>query len=47
MAAITAPSALRIGPADKGRRMTLEEFIEADWEEGWLYGLWPGSCRRG
>ncbi|MBV8557096.1 MAG: hypothetical protein JO116_16150, partial [Planctomycetaceae bacterium] len=32
----------RIGPADHGRRMTLEEFIEADFEEGWLYELARG-----
>jgi Uma2 family endonuclease len=42
MATVTAPAALRIGPADKGRRMTLEQFIEADWEEGWLYELARG-----
>jgi Uma2 family endonuclease len=42
MATVTAPAALRIGPADKGRRLTLEEFIEADWEEGWLYELARG-----
>ncbi len=42
MATVTAPTALRIGPADKGRRMTLEQFIEADWEEGWLYELARG-----
>jgi Uma2 family endonuclease len=29
----------RIGPADHGQRMTLDEFIEADFEEGWLYEL--------
>jgi Uma2 family endonuclease len=28
---------LRIGPADDGRQMTLDEFIEAGFEEGWLY----------
>ena len=42
MATVTAPTALRIGPADKGRRMTLEQFIEVDWEEGWLYELARG-----
>ena len=42
MATVTAPAALRIGPADNGRRMTLEQFIEADWEEGWLYELARG-----
>jgi Uma2 family endonuclease len=33
----------RIGPADHGRRMTLEEFLEADFEEGWLYELARGA----
>jgi Uma2 family endonuclease len=28
-----------IGPADHGQPMTLEEFAEADFEEGWLYEL--------
>jgi Uma2 family endonuclease len=32
----------RIGPADQGQRMTLDEFIEADFEEGWLYELARG-----
>jgi Uma2 family endonuclease len=32
----------RIGPADHGQRMTLDEFIEADFEEGWLYELGRG-----
>ena len=32
----------RISPADHGRRMTLDEFIEADFEEGWLYELARG-----
>jgi Uma2 family endonuclease len=32
----------RIGPADHGQRMTLDEFIEADFEEGWLYELARG-----
>jgi hypothetical protein len=32
----------RIGPADHGRRMTLDEFIAADFEEGWLYELARG-----
>lgn len=32
----------RIGPADHGRRITLDEFIEADFEEGWLYELARG-----
>jgi Uma2 family endonuclease len=32
----------RIGPADHGRRMTLDEFIKADATEGWLYALARG-----
>jgi Uma2 family endonuclease len=32
----------RIGPADHGLRMTLHEFIAADFEEGWLYELSRG-----
>lgn len=32
----------RIGPADKGQRMTLDEFIDADFEGGWLYELARG-----
>jgi Uma2 family endonuclease len=32
----------RIGPADAGRRMSLDEFIEAESEEGWLYELARG-----
>jgi Uma2 family endonuclease len=32
----------RIGPADHGQQMTLDEFIEADFEEGWLYELARG-----
>jgi Uma2 family endonuclease len=32
----------RIGPADHGQRMTLDQFIEADVEEGWLYELARG-----
>lgn len=33
---------LKIGPADAGRAMSLAEFIEADFEEGWLYELARG-----
>ncbi len=40
MATVTAP--LRIGPADHGRRMTLEEFEAADFEEGYCYELARG-----
>ena len=32
----------RIGPADHGRRMSFDEFIEADFEDGWLYELARG-----
>src|SRR3954465_10114607 len=32
----------RIGPSDPGRRLSLDEFVEADWEEGWLYELARG-----
>ncbi len=32
----------RVGPSDHGQRMTLDEFIEADFEEGWLYELARG-----
>jgi Uma2 family endonuclease len=32
----------RIGRADHGRRMSLDEFIKADFEEGWLYELARG-----
>jgi Uma2 family endonuclease len=31
-----------IGPADHGRRMTLDEFVDADFEGGWLYELARG-----
>ena len=33
---------LRLGPADHGRKMTLEEFREADAEEGYRYELARG-----
>src|SRR5262249_46412155 len=36
------PPRLQIGPADHGRRLTLDEFIEADFQEGWLYELARG-----
>jgi Uma2 family endonuclease len=38
----TVTSTLRIGPADNGRTMTLEEFLEADVEEGYRYELARG-----
>jgi Uma2 family endonuclease len=40
MATVTTP--LRIGPADHGRMMTLDEFEEADFEEGYRYELARG-----
>ena len=33
---------IRIGPADNGRLMTLEEFMEAEVEEGYRYELARG-----
>jgi Uma2 family endonuclease len=35
-------SAIRIGPADHGRRMTLEEFFDAEETEGYRYELARG-----
>ena len=40
MATVTTP--LRIGPADRGRAMTLEEFLGADVVEGYRYELARG-----
>ncbi len=40
MATVTTP--LRIGPADHGRAMTLEEFLDADVVEGYRYELARG-----
>jgi Uma2 family endonuclease len=40
MASIAAPT--RIGPADHGRAMTIEEFREAEEEEGYRYELARG-----
>ncbi len=40
MATVTTP--LRIGPADRGRAMTLEEFLDVDIEEGYRYELARG-----
>jgi len=40
MATVTAP--LRISPADHGRAMTLEEFLDADVVEGYRYELARG-----
>lgn len=33
---------LRVGPGDHGRPMTFDEFITADFQEGWLYELARG-----
>lgn len=38
----TRPTPLRIGPRDAGRRLTLDEFIAAEWEGGYLYELARG-----
>jgi Uma2 family endonuclease len=40
MATVTTP--LRVGPADHGRMMTLDEFEEAEFEEGYRYELARG-----
>src|SRR5262245_37416769 len=32
----------KLGPADNGQRMTLDEFLDAEWHEGWLYELARG-----
>ncbi len=40
MATVTTP--LRIGPADHGRTMTLQEFLDADVVEGYRYELARG-----
>ncbi len=32
----------RVGPSDHGQHLTLDEFIKADFEEGWLYELARG-----
>ena len=39
----TVTSTIRIGPADNGRLMTLEEFREAEVEEGYRYELARGA----
>ncbi len=38
----TASLPRRIGPADRGRQMTLDQFHMAEWAEGWLYELARG-----
>ena len=40
MATATRPR--RIGPADHGRKMRFDKFIEAEFEDGWLYELARG-----
>ena len=40
MATVAAP--IQISPADNGRRMTLDEFLEAEVEEGYRYELARG-----
>ena len=37
-----ATTTLRIGPADQGRAMTLDEFLDAEEEPGYLYELARG-----
>ena len=38
----TVTTLIRIGPTDRGRTMTLDEFEEADFEEGYRYELARG-----
>jgi Uma2 family endonuclease len=38
----TATRRIRIGPADRGRKMSLDKFERADFQEGWLYELARG-----
>ena len=38
----TATTRRLIGPSDHGRRMTLEEFVGAEFQGGWLYELARG-----
>ena len=42
MATVTPAVQITIGPRDAGRTMTLDEFIAADWQEGYLYELARG-----
>ena len=35
----TIASSIRIGPADHGRSMTLDEFLEAEEQQGYRYEL--------
>jgi hypothetical protein len=41
MATVTTP--VRIGPADNGRRMTLQEFFKAEEAQGYCYELARGA----
>jgi Uma2 family endonuclease len=45
MATVTMP--IRVGPADQGRTMTLDEFEEADFEGGYRYELARGALEVG
>ncbi|MCA1685004.1 MAG: Uma2 family endonuclease [Planctomycetia bacterium] len=38
----TATRPITIGPADHGRAMSFDDFIEADFQDGWLYELARG-----
>lgn len=46
-AVMATTSTLKLGPADHGRRMTLEEFLDAETEEGHLYELARGVLEVG
>ncbi len=37
-----APHSIKIGPADHGRAMSYDDFVAAEWTEGWLYELSRG-----
>jgi Uma2 family endonuclease len=36
------PTALKLGPRDRGRPMTFEEYVRSDYETGWHYELIDG-----
>ncbi len=36
---------LRLGPADQGRHLSLDEFLDADEEPGYRYELAPESWK--
>lgn len=38
----TVTQQITIGPADHGRKMSFDDFIEADFQDGWLYELARG-----